>query len=159
MEAVSEHHSYDGKSSYKVHGRKNILQEKRRMRAKRKKRKRAINACQRHDNLQNALETVSKLQSNIKNKDKLLEKSLNKMQMYKNMSRSYWERRRWELQKRKELLGIQHSECLHESKSILLNINPAMLNDLYNGTNMYVSRGSFGVVKLKLYHGIYVAVK
>ena len=75
------------------------------------------------------------------------------------MSRSYWERWRWELQKRKELLGIQHAECSHGSKSTLLNINPAMLNDLYNGTNTYVGRGSFGVVKLKLYRGIYVAVK
>lgn len=159
MEASSDDHSYDGKSNYKVRGRKNSLQEKRKMRAERKKRKRAMNARKRQIDLLNTHKTASKLQSDIEIKDKLLEKSLNKMQMYKNMSRSYWERWRWELQKRKELLGIEHSECLHGSKKTVLYVNPAMLNDLKDGTNTYVGRGSFGVVKLKVYRGIYVAVK
>ena len=44
-------------------------------------------------------------------------------------------------------------------KITLLNINPAVLKDLHNGTYAYIGRGSFGVVKLKLYRGIYVAVK
>ena len=157
MEDSSEDQQCDGKGYYK-RGRKNNLQEKRRMRAERKKRKRAMNACKKQTDLRNALETASKLQSDIGTKDKLLEKSLNKMQMYKNMSRSYWERWRWELQKRKELLGLGHSECLH-GRSTLLHIDPAMLNDFSNGTSTYVGRGSFGVVKLKSYRGIYVAVK
>ena len=50
MEAGSECDDYDGKIIYKVRGRKNTLQEKRGMRARRKKRKRAMNACKRHDN-------------------------------------------------------------------------------------------------------------
>ena len=85
MEAGFECDDYDRKIIYKVRGRKNTLQEKRRMRARWKKRKRAMNACERHDNLQNALEMASKLQSDIKSKDKLLKKSINSLQMYENM--------------------------------------------------------------------------
>ena len=38
-------------------------------------------------------------------------------------------------------------------------INPGMLNDLSKDLTTYVGRGSFGIVKLQSYHGIYVAVK
>ena len=34
-----------------------------------------------------------------------------------------------------------------------------MLNNLNNGLTNYIALGSFGIVKLQVYHGIYVAVK
>ena len=159
MEVGTEAHDDSGKNSRALRIRKNTIPEKRRMRAERKRRKRAINSRKRQTELQNALETASKLKVNVESKDKLLKISLNRMQLYKNMSRSYWERWRWELQKRKELLGHDRSKCLDDGKKALLHIDPDMLTDVVNGTTTYVGRGSFGVVKLKLYRGIYVAVK
>ena len=140
-ERGTEGHNDSGKNSCAVRIRKNTIQEKRRMRAERKKRKRAINARKRRTDLQNALETVSKLKVDIESKDKLMKKSLNRMQLYKNMSRSYWERWRWELQKRKELLGHDCTRCLDGSKKALLHIDPDMLTDVFNGTTTYVGRG------------------
>lgn len=61
--------------------RKNTIQEKRRMRAERKKRKRSMKA--RKQDLRNAFETASKLKSDIDSKEKLLEKTLNKMHCIK----------------------------------------------------------------------------
>ena len=92
------------------------------------------------------------------------------MQMYKNMARTYWERWRWECEKRKELgkeslipLNVCHQYSSQGSSTtdILMppQINPAMLIDLSEDLITYVGRGSFGIVKLQLYHGIYVAVK
>lgn len=84
------------------------------------------------------------------------------MQLNKKLLRSYWERWRWELQKRKELLGHDLTRYLDCSKKSLLHIDVDMLTDahlMFNRTTTYIGRGSFGVVKLKLYQGIYVAVK
>ena len=50
------------------------------------------------------------IQVDLDNKQNQLEASQNKMQMYKNMARTYWERWRWECEKRKEL--IDPTECV-----------------------------------------------
>ena len=60
------------------------------------------------------------------------------------------------------MLGHDRTRYLDCSKKSLLHIDADMLTDAHlmlNGTTTYVGRGSFGVVKLKLYQGIYVAVK
>ena len=54
-----------------------------------KEEKCALNGHKRQTDLQEAVATVSKFKVNIENKDKLLKKSLNRMQLYRNMLRSY----------------------------------------------------------------------
>ena len=105
---------------------------------------------------------AAKLKTDIDNKQSELKISQNKMQMYKNMARTYWERWRWESQKRKESLVplSQHHQSSHRpSTTDIPQINPAMLTNLTEGLDNYIGRGSFGIVKLQLYRGIYVAVK
>ena len=73
----------------------------------------------RSSQLHQALEPSTKL---VECKDALLYKTLNKMQMYKNMARSYWERWRWETQKlRKE------SDVHKFNQDFLLQIDPSLL--------------------------------
>ena len=60
------------------------------------------------------------------------------------------------------MLGHDRTRYLDCSKKSLSHIDAGMLTDahlMFNRTTTYVDRGSFGVVKLKLYQGIYVAVK
>ena len=75
------------------------MQEKRRMRAERQKRKRKIKAAVR----QETKLAFTGLKTDLENKQIELKASQNKMQMNKNMARTYWEKWRWEGQKRKEL--------------------------------------------------------
>lgn len=149
----------------KLKKRRNTLQEKRKMRAERKKRKRHMKAA-----MQQESKSASKLKTDLDTKQNQLEASQNKMQMYKNMARTYWERWRWECEKRKELgkesliplnVCCQYSSQGSSTTDKLMppQINPAMLIDLSEDLTTYVDRGSFGIVKLQLYRGIYVAVK
>ena len=98
------------------------------------------------------METATKL---TETKSALLDTTLNKIQLYKNMSRSYWERWRWETQKRME---PRQGVC-GNSNDLLLEIDPSMLINICDEGVTYLGRGSFGVVKLQTYCGIYVAVK
>lgn len=95
-----------------------------------------------------------------------------KVVLYKNMSRSYWERWHWELQQRKDLMlqerGTYHKLCGHKTsidsdKVKVLEIDPTMFKDPVNAdgqsTETYIGRGSFAVVKLQTYRGFNVAVK
>lgn len=101
---------------------------------------------------------MAKLKTDIDNKHSELKMSQNKMQMYKNMARTYWERWRWESQKRKESsvpLSRHHQSSLRPSTTdldikLLPQINSAMLTNLTEGLNNYIGRGSFGIVKLQL---------
>lgn len=81
----------------------------------------------------------------------------------KSMSRTYWERWRWELEKRKEAIVILNSRVGLQSKHLvppMVNeIDTSMLVDLKGQSELYVGRGSFGIVRLQLYRGIHVAVK
>ena len=122
------------------------------MRAERRKRKRHMKAVMRQES-----KLASKLKTDLNSKQNQLKASQDKLQMYKNMARTYWERWRWECQKRKEC----SSQRCSSTTDILIppQINPAMLNDLTEGLTNYLGRGSFGIVKLQLYRGIYVAVK
>lgn len=144
----------------KLKRRRNTLQEKRRMRAERKKRKRHMRAFTRQES-----KLAAKLKTDIDNKQSQLEATQNKMQMYKNMARTYWERWRWESQKRKESVvpHVYHRQpsqhCPATDTMLPPQINSAMLNNLTEDITNYIGRGSFSIVKLQLYRGIYVAVK
>lgn len=83
---------------------------------------------------------------------------------YVNMSRTYWERWRWELGKRRELMVNERlaRSRRQDSKVILRQIDPSMLKDpIINGEReeYYVGRGSFGIVRLQVFRDIQVAVK
>lgn len=128
------------------------------MRAAQRKRMRLAKSSKRKSDLKTALEAASSLKVAIKSKETLLEKSRNQMQTYKNMARCYWERWRWESQKRKESLTFRQQFSTAD-KSTLPQIDTSMLNDVSDGATTYIGRGSYGIVKLQLYRGIYVAVK
>ena len=87
---------------------------------------------------------------------------------YRRMARSYWERWQWELKQRKEAMlreratstrcGNPANVCVPH----LLEIDHTLLHDpICDGSEkeVYLGQGSFGVVKLKLFRGIKVAVK
>jgi len=80
------------------------------------------------------------------------------------MTRSYWERWRWELQQRKDLIlqerGAYHKLHCHKNdfaseKIKIHEIDPALLKDPVSAdgqsTEIYIGRGSFAVVKLQIY--------
>ncbi len=86
------------------------------------------------------------------------------MVLYRNMSRSYWERWQWELQQRKESMAreralqsdtLKRHERVHEIDQDLLHDPP----DVTESTEMYIGRGSFGIVKMQLFRNVKVAVK
>ena len=80
------------------------------------------------------------------------------------MSRTFWERWRWKVEKRKDEfirsrkfgsrpLSDKFSHDIHEIDPLLLT-NPSGRQE-----NHYLGRDSFGIVILKMYQGIYAAVK
>ena len=84
------------------------------------------------------------------------------------MARSYWERWNWELKQRKEAMLRERALSTKRLGSVtvaatnLLEIDPALLHDPVlnrTETEVYLGQGSFGVVQLKLFRGIKVAVK
>ena len=84
---------------------------------------------------------------------------------YRSMSRTYWERWRWELQQRREAMINERMATrgcgIQKVSFVLPNIDPCMLEDpVIEGKSKecYVGRGSFGIVRLQVYRGIQVAV-
>ena len=85
------------------------------------------------------------------------------------MARSFWERWQWELKERKDatrekILACQKRSTMminaSQAKMQLNNINRTLLRDpKIQGKCNVLGQGSFGVVKLKTFRGINVAVK
>lgn len=89
----------------------------------------------------------------------------------RQMAKTYWERWRYELEERKELqrrnmeLHFKHQpskSCSHVhvpriDRSLLCNSTE--FGESPRAEDLFVGRGSFGIVKLQMYHGICVAVK
>ena len=92
-----------------------------------------------------------------------------KLVLSRNMCRSYWERWRWELEKRKESMARELRLISRQKARVAVDamkaneISPDLLVDPIDsgGTEIesYIGRGAFGVVKLQTYRGIKVAVK
>ena len=119
------------------------------MRAKRKKMKRS---------------RVKFLQSKIESEQLLRAEATKKVALYRNMSRSYWERWRWELQKRKEEMSkkkvLLNGTNVKTRRVLQVNeIHPSCLSNLPGSAETFIGRGSFGVVKVQLYRSFEVAVK
>ena len=77
-------------SSYTKKSRENTKEEKRRMKAKRKKKLRKLKV----------LAAVEDVKKSLAVEIKLKENAQKEFAKYKSMSRTYWERWRWELEKR-----------------------------------------------------------
>ena len=125
-------------SRKKRRSRSNTLGEKRSMNKERKKRRRK-----------------SKKKMNKSARDTIL---------YKQMANDYWDRWKWEQQRRKEsqletIVGQSHHAV---NPSALHHINPAYITDLKvegKPVETHLGSGSFSIVKLQVYRGIRVAVK
>lgn len=127
--------------------RENTIEEKRRIRKSRKRRQR-----KRLRTSKKVL--VSSLKSEVKN-----EQQLRKESEMKRMARLYWERWQWELHQRKGAL-LQEQQCNTILRAPhLLEIDQTLLRDPVVKTEVFVGQGSFGIVKIKLFRGIKVAVK
>ena len=137
--------------------RRNTIEEKKRIRNNRRRRKRLPKT--------RILEKkVQDLRGAIKRERLLKEESQAKAQHFKGMSRSFWERWHWELQKRREAMSLQARSGLQTSTPALPfhEIDPSHLVNPATTTNsmtIWIGRGSFGVVKLQEYRGFQVAVK
>ena len=153
---VAAHHAVNAKSAVEK-----ILLKKRNvceMTGREVDRKRQENKKVAADQLRNDIELERSLRG----------KSDQKAILYKRMSRSYWERWNWELQKRKEAMALEFKRAFNSasvpqhSSAEFHEIDPATLSDpegLADEMELYIGRGSFGVVKLQVYRGIHVAVK
>ncbi len=108
--------------------RTNTVRQKKRMRNARKKRMR-----QRRAELRQA--ETDRLRSDLEYERREHHKSECKVKVYKSMSRTYWERWRWELQKRKEAMKeTMLAQRRHRTQSTcpqlaIQQIDPSMLVD------------------------------
>ena len=97
------------------------------------------------------------LQNSLKEEKKNVETCQKEVYKLRSISRSFWERWQWEVVQRRKMLkqntGIQqrHASGLHR-------IDPCELKDP-NDKESYIGSGSFGIVQLKVFRGIDVAVK
>ena len=88
-----------------------------------------------------------------------------KCKKYIGMSRTYWERWRWELRMRREAIIRERttaSKSTTITKLVVPNIDTYMLEDpVVDGElkECFLGRGSFGIVRLQMYHNMKVAVK
>ena len=76
------------------------------------------------------------------------------------MAHTFWERWRWETERRKEtlLMSRPHAQRMssHREAKTLTEINPTLYGEQ---KECYLGRGSFGIVRLMVYRTMYVAVK
>lgn len=90
----------------------------------------------------------------------------------RQMAKTYWERWRYELEERKALqrrskeLHFKHQPGSKQCSQVhvpridrSLLSNPTEFGESPRAEDLFVGRGSFGIVKLQMYHGICVAVK
>ena len=107
---------------------------------------------------------IASLESRIQLEHQLKADVEKKVSLYKNMSRSYWERWQWELQQRRQCIIRNKMAPPGSSKTSVTTqfqeIDPVMLVNLTSSDeDAYVGRGSFAVVKLQSFRGLKVAVK
>lgn len=117
------------------------------------------------------------LKAELANSKKAQEKSDAQSILHRNMARTYWDRWHQELDERKALMSreidylfrLRHSLKMPRSgdtKTAHLPIidrnmltNPSSLGETASDEDIFVGRGSFGVVKYQEFRGINVAVK
>ena len=143
------------------HSRSNTVEEKRRMR------KDMIRRKKRGSRLVKLKDKVGQLQCELRFESSQKAKAELNVIAFKNRARTFWERWRWELEKRREAIrDLQFTQLKakrpHKCETCsYMEIVPSMLNDpMLNGKQeeKYVGRGSFGVVKV-VFRDMLVAVK
>ena len=100
----------------------NTITKKRRMRRKRK----------------NQRKSVSKLKRELKEVHAKADHNAKKVIRLTTMARSYWERWRWELQKRKEALSTKPIDKRMDQTNNIHEIDELLLSDLGGGENYLV---------------------
>lgn len=159
---VSDEQTTEIKSYKKA--RANTLKEKRRMRNHRKKKMKRLRKRPLHST------SVTDLRKALEDEREKNGQFVHKIQLYRGMSRTYWERWRWELEKRKEAMIECKKNKIYglsqqlKSDCVLQEIDPSMLVEVnLQGTSEsespYIGCGCFSVVKIQKYRGILVAVK
>lgn len=132
--------------------RKNTKEEKKSMKKKRKKSK-----------MKKKLEELRSLRRDLAKEKAVRQNAEQRCKRYIGMSRTYWERWRWELRMRRD--AMIHERTASKStttKLIVPTIDAHMLEDpVIDGENKecFLGRGSFGIVRLQMYRNIKVAVK
>lgn len=145
--------------------RKNTPAEKKSMRNARRRRLRKKKIRQRLLASERDVEKVKReLEQHVKTSKSEIEKANSQIVRLKCMTRTFWERWRWEVEKRKEeymlhrrtRVGLvpKSSAC----GSNIHQIDPCLLLNSDEAEH-YLGRGSFGIVTYKVYRGIGVAVK
>lgn len=144
-------------NSYRKFSRENTVLEKRSMNKSRRKRKSTKKKMK---------AKMKQLREEVSAEMKLRKEAERLAFRYKQISRTYWERWRWELHKRKETmkeLGVRNPQFPSTSDKYLLHeIDPSMLEDpVVDGTikTTFLARGCFGIVRLQHYRTLQVAVK
>ena len=136
--------------------RSNTVSEKRAMRRERRKRRRKMKMIKRKKKSKNIKKQDIQQQSDPKSNALVRD-----MILYKQMARDYWDRWQWEMHRRKEEMSKKASKSINTSKS-LHQIDPSQLSDPIQGgrpAEIFLGRGSFSIVRLKVYRGMHVAVK
>ena len=143
--------------------RANTLKEKRQMRIARKKKQR-----------QRYASNASELRRKISEQDGQLDDCEKKCVTYRCMAKTFWERWRYELEERKQHLAKEREfrfRAMHCIKSPGTTSTPSPTLPLIDRSmlanpiqcesdkDIFVGRGSFGVIKFQQYKGIPVAVK
>ena len=141
--------------------RKNTIEEKKMMRNSRRRRmRRRKPKLLEKEYIKQMKQKMEVANLEIKKKEKQIE-------TLRCMTQKFWERWRWELEKRKEALWLSRTnshrlQSTSEVKPYISEIDPSLLirpmvND--QQTECYLGCGSFGIVKLMMYRAMHVAVK
>lgn len=142
----------------KKYSRENTSEEKRRMNKLRRKRKR----CKKKMKTK-----LQQLKREVSSEIELRKQAERSVTTYRQISRTYWERWRWELHKRREAMQEivtrnRFTSVKSSEKCLIHEIDPSMLKDpVVDGKfkEVYLARGCFGIVRLQQYRGMQVAVK
>ena len=142
----------------------NTVEEKRKIRKERKKRKKRSMKGPTSNVLR---EDIKRLGEQLNAEFKLRQKAELSVIAQRNRARTFWERWRWELEKRLEAMITLCRQRVRTSPTVdkavtIQQIDPSMLRDpVIDGKEQvrYVGRGSFGIVTAQMLRGILVAVK
>ena len=112
-------------------------------------------------------EDIKRLREELSAESKLRQKVELNVIAQRNRARTFWERWRWELEKRQEAMINLCQQQLRTSPTVgksmhIQEIDPSMLHDpVIDGKAEvhYVGRGSFGIVRAQVLRGILIAVK
>lgn len=142
----------------------NTVEEKRKMRKERNKRKKGSMKGSTKKLLR---DDIKHLREQMTAESQLWQKAELSVIAQRNRARTFWERWRWELEKQREAMINLCQQRVRKSPAVggVVSIQEIDLSMLYNPVIdgkeevHYVGRGSFGIVRAQMLRGILVAVK